>query len=258
MTRARAASSSDWTAKPGRYLRTGASRSTSPRSTSFISRVAVNVLVVEPIWKRVVVVTGNGLSTLVTPNAAVYSSPWSVMPRATPGTCSRSMVWVTKFSRRSRTSLSMRASIRPTARRTAVWGDRLDYVSCGPEAEVAERRLSLDWATGCREVHDRSGNCAADGGAARGQSQRRERDFPAAQRRRRDAATRRRVGTGGPGACGGAGYTRQPRTARAVVRVHELHSRRGRRRVCELHGVRGRGRDTRERVRAGSAVLRDR
>ena len=51
----------------GTYRRTGASRSTSPRSTSRIRAVAVNVLVVEPIWKRVPASTGSGFARLVTP-----------------------------------------------------------------------------------------------------------------------------------------------------------------------------------------------
>jgi hypothetical protein len=48
------------TAKSGRYRRTGASRSTLPRSTNCISAVPVKVLVVEPIRKSVSPSTGTG------------------------------------------------------------------------------------------------------------------------------------------------------------------------------------------------------
>ena len=48
--------------------------------------VAVNVLVIEPIWKSVSGVTSSGCSMLVTPNAAVSSSPSKNMPSEPPGT----------------------------------------------------------------------------------------------------------------------------------------------------------------------------
>ena len=51
----------------GRYVRTGASRSTRPCSTRRMIAVAVNVLPVEPNWNNVCSSTGSGFSTLVTP-----------------------------------------------------------------------------------------------------------------------------------------------------------------------------------------------
>ena len=63
----RAASASDCRRNAGRYVRTRASRSIRPSSTSCISAVAVTVFDVEPVWNSVCAVTGSGLSTLVTP-----------------------------------------------------------------------------------------------------------------------------------------------------------------------------------------------
>ena len=61
--------------KPGRYVRIGASRSRSPRSTSRMAAVPVNVFVIEPIWKSVSASTASGCSTDVTPKPAACSSP---------------------------------------------------------------------------------------------------------------------------------------------------------------------------------------
>ena len=83
---ARAATSSSDSRNSGRYVRTGASRSTSPRSTRRMIAVAVNVFVIEPIWKSVSGVTSSGCSMLVTPSAAVSSSPSKNMPSEAPGT----------------------------------------------------------------------------------------------------------------------------------------------------------------------------
>ena len=58
-----AAAASSPRRSPGRYVRTGASRSSSPSSTSCIATVAVNVFVIEPIWNSVLGVTGSGFSS---------------------------------------------------------------------------------------------------------------------------------------------------------------------------------------------------
>ncbi len=73
----------------------GASRSSSPESTSCMTRVAVQTFVMEPIWKSESVVAGTPVSVLSTPWAVSTSSscplPSSVgrvrrMPRVAPGT----------------------------------------------------------------------------------------------------------------------------------------------------------------------------
>ncbi len=98
--------------KSGRYARSGRSSSRRPSSTSRIAAVAVKVLVIEPTWNRVSSSTGSGLSMLVTPNAAVCSTPsWST-PTATPGTRRR----VTSASTKLRNSSN---SASPTRRRLA-------------------------------------------------------------------------------------------------------------------------------------------
>ena len=81
----RAATSSSLSFSSGRYVRTGASRSSSPRSTRRIAAVPVNVFVIEPIWKSVSGVTSSGFSSDVTPKPATCSSPSCSSPTATPG-----------------------------------------------------------------------------------------------------------------------------------------------------------------------------
>ena len=48
--------------------------------------LAMNVFVIEPIWKSVSGVTSSGCSMLVTPRAAISSSPSDRIADATPGT----------------------------------------------------------------------------------------------------------------------------------------------------------------------------
>src|SRR5829696_2883873 len=60
--------------------------------------VPVKVLVVEPIWKRVLASTGRGWSTLVTPKPAACSVPSAMTPIATPGILSAAMRVTTSWS----------------------------------------------------------------------------------------------------------------------------------------------------------------
>src|SRR4051794_26132733 len=81
-----AAACSSASRRSGRYLRTGASSSTRPSSTSCITRVAVQTLVIDPIWNTESVVAATPVAVLSTPAAASTTSPPRPTATAAAGT----------------------------------------------------------------------------------------------------------------------------------------------------------------------------
>ena len=86
-----AAAASSASANSGRYRRTGASSSTRPSSTSCITSVAVQTLVIEPTWKTESAVASTPVAVLSTPAAVSMISSSASTATAAPGTwCSAS------------------------------------------------------------------------------------------------------------------------------------------------------------------------
>ncbi len=78
------------TAKSGKMFRTGESRSSNPSSTSCMIRVAVQTLLIEPIWNNVSGVAATPVRVLTTPDVTtVRENPLRVVvriPSEAPGT----------------------------------------------------------------------------------------------------------------------------------------------------------------------------
>ena len=74
------------TRNPGTTSATGASRSSSPSSTSCTTSVAVHTFVIEPIWNSESGVTSTPVALLRTPAPVAVMLPSFRIPRVAPGT----------------------------------------------------------------------------------------------------------------------------------------------------------------------------
>src|SRR5690349_8290593 len=173
------ATDSSRTLKSGRYLRTGALRSTLPCSTSRIIIVAANVFEIDAIGKTVCSVTGCGLLTLVIPSPRVVMTPRSRMPMATPGTLNSFIFASVSATRASNLAFGGAcAEGVETIRVAAAPSSRMRFMMAGLEwwhAFPADGRATGGRGYDCwrpREIQDRGDHRGAQERRDRGQGHR--------------------------------------------------------------------------------------